>query len=121
MAVRKKVGDGHAGDGYRILERQEQAQFASLVGGQCENVLTLVNHLTPHHLVAGVTGERISQRAFTGAIRPHERVDFALVDCQCDALQDFCVLHIHAKVADFQCFGHVAGCLLLPDSSQIIA
>ena len=84
----QEVGHRHAGDHRRVLERQEEALARPLVRRPLEDVLALVADAALGDLVARVAGDDVGQRALAGAVRPHQRVDLALVDGQVDALED---------------------------------
>ena len=54
------------------------------------------------HLVARVAGDDVGQGALAGAVRPHQRVDLALVDRQVDALEDLLAVDRGVQILDLE-------------------
>ena len=100
----QEVRHAHARDGGRVLEGQEQAGLGALVRRQAEDALPVQQDIAPGDLVVRVAGDGVGQRALAGAVRPHQRVHFALADGQVDALQDRLAFD-----GDVQVFDHEFG------------
>ena len=49
-----------------------------------------------------MTGDHVGQRALAGAVRPHQRVNLALIDGQIDALEDFFILNRDVQVLNLK-------------------
>ncbi len=50
--------------------------------------------------VVGMAAEHFRERAFAGAVRPHDGVDFPSLDFQAQAADDFLSGHIHMQIVD---------------------
>ena len=57
-------------------------------GARRQDALPVQQDIAARHLVVRVAGDGVGQRALAGAVRPHQRMHFALADGQVDALQD---------------------------------
>ena len=71
-------------------------------GAHLEDVLAVVADRALGHLVGRVAGDDVGERALAGAVRPHQRVDLALVDRQVDALEDLLVLDRGVQILDLE-------------------
>src|SRR5690606_974123 len=98
----KEVGEGDAGNGYGVLEGQEQPQVAALVGLKLQNILTIKEDLPIRDHVIRVPHQDVGERALAGAIWPHQGVSLALAHGQVHALQDGLVFNLGVKVANFK-------------------
>ena len=72
----------------RVLEGEEETAVRALVRPELGHVLTVEQDPAAGDLVTRVTHQRVGQRGLAGAVRPHDRVDLRLVDCEVDALDD---------------------------------
>ena len=59
------------------MKGEEQTLSRSLIRFELENILAIHQHLALDDMIIGMTGEHFGERAFTGAVRPHDGVDFA--------------------------------------------
>ena len=85
----QEVGDGHASDLDGVLHREEQACLGTFVDAHLGDELVVEPRLTRGDLVVGVTGQGVGHGGLTGAVGAHDGVDFAGVDGEVDALEDF--------------------------------
>ena len=85
----QEVGDGHARNLDGVLHGQEQASLGALVDAHVGDELIVEPGFTGGDLVVGVTGEGVGHGGLTGAVGTHDGVDFAGVDGEVDALEDF--------------------------------
>ena len=84
----QEARDGDAGDGLRILEREEEAALGTLVGAELRDVLAVEQQGAFGDLVGGVAHDRVGERRLPRPVRAHHRVDLTLRDLQVDALDD---------------------------------
>ena len=75
----QEVDGAHTGDRGRVLEAEEEAEPRAGVGREREQVLAAEGDRAAGDDVLGVTHERVRERALARAVRPHERVDLALL------------------------------------------
>ena len=88
----EEVHVADAGDFDGILEGEEDAVAGALFGGQVEEILAFDRVTSPPVTSIDVAaGEDLGERAFAGAVGAHDGVDFAGVDGEVDALQNFTV------------------------------
>jgi hypothetical protein len=101
MAVRRKFEMENLG---RVLESHEQAGPAALVRFHFQDALAFEKHVSPGDLVAGMSGNRLGQRALPGSVRSHQRVHLSVTNRQVDAAEDVGILALHSrvKIPDFQ-------------------
>jgi hypothetical protein len=107
LALRVQCGaqEGHGGDAGnldRILERQEHALRGALVGIHLQQVLALEQDLAVGNLVAGLAGDDVGERRFAGAVRPHDRVNLALVHGQRQPVEDLTLLDTNLQILHFK-------------------
>ena len=72
----------------RVLEREEEAFARAFVRLQGENIFAVHQHLAGRDLVIGMAGQHLGQRAFAGAVWPHDGVHFAFRHGQAEAADD---------------------------------
>jgi len=96
------LGDRHAGDRHRVLERHEQAHAGALVGVGLGDVLAVEDDLALGHLEVRVTHDDVGERRLARPVRPHEGVDLALADREVDALEDLLVARLGVEVLDLE-------------------
>ena len=77
-ALRMKRRDAEAGDGRRVLEREEHAEARALVRRELEEVAALPQDLAALDHVGRVAHQRIGERRLARAVGAHDRVDLAL-------------------------------------------
>src|SRR3954471_14666263 len=94
--------DGHARYRDRVLERHEQAGAGALVGIGLGDVLALEEDLPLGDLEVGVPHDHVGERGLAGAVRPHQRVDLALLDRQVETLEDLLLSCPDVEVADLE-------------------
>jgi hypothetical protein len=101
-ALAQELEVGNAGDLDRILEAEEQAGGGALMRERergdrstpasrfsaSSNAGIQFRGRAAGHLIARPPAERIGQRRFARAVRPHDRMDLARVDAERQALQD---------------------------------
>ena len=92
-----------------MLEAEEHAAGGAAVGAELGDVLALEPDAPARDLVAGVGEEGLGQRGLAGAVRPHERVDFALADGQGHAAEDLGVGDPDVEILEFEKGGGRAG------------
>ena len=101
----QEAGDRQTGDGCRVLEGEEDAQPAALIGRELQKVVALPDDFALRDRVGGVAHQRISERRLARAVATHDRVDFALANREVDAAQDLARRvgdRDHVKVTDDQ-------------------
>jgi hypothetical protein len=84
----EKVRHGHAGDGVRVLEREEEASLRALIGLELEEALAVEEDLALGDLVRRVPHQRVGERGLARSVRTHHRVHLGNVDREIDALDD---------------------------------
>ena len=94
----EEVGVVHAGDLDRVLERHEHALAGALLGIHVEQVLAVELHRAAGHFVGGMAGQHAGQRALARAVGPHDRVHFARLHRERDALQNLAPLGARLQV-----------------------
>ena len=108
----EEVRDGHAGDLDRVLHREEEAGAGTRVDRHLEHVLAVEEDLALDDVVLRVAGDRVGEGGLAGAVRPHDRVDLALVDDEVDAAEDLAGalvgLDVDVQVLDLE-HRHVGG------------
>ncbi len=82
-------GRGNARDFHRILKGEENATASPLIGGEFQKIFTLIEDFARSHFIAVPPGQYVRERALAGAVRPHDRMNLALIDGEIDAFQDF--------------------------------
>ena len=73
-----------------------------LVRFKLEKILAFVKHLARDHLVRRMPGEHFRQSRFPRPVRPHDRVDLALVDLKIQALQNFLAVDTGMQIFYFK-------------------
>ena len=96
------LADRDAGDRDRVLEGHEEAGLRAHVGVGLGDVLALEGDRALGHLERGVAHDRVGQGRLARAVRPHQRVDLALLDVEVEAAEDLLVLDAHVQVAYLQ-------------------
>ena len=84
----QEARDRHAGDGVRVLEREEEAALGALVCLELEDALAVEQDVALGDPVGGMAHEGIREGGLPGAVRPHDGVHLVRVHCQVDALDD---------------------------------
>ena len=84
------------------LEGQENALFCALVDRQLRNVLAVKDDLAGRDRILRIAGDRIAERGFAGAVRPHEHVRLVFADGQIHTVQDLLVACAHVQATDFK-------------------
>ena len=110
--VAEEVGDGHAGDRRRVLERQEEARLGPLVGLQREEVLAVERGRALGHLVVRVAHQGVAQGALARAVRAHQGVDLALAEREVDPLEDLLAVDGDVQVVDRKNLAHQSDVLV---------
>ena len=87
----QKIRHRHARNLHGILEREENALVGACVGRHFEQILAVEPRFALGHFVERIAHEHGGERRFSRAIRPHNRVGFAGLHRQVDALQYFLV------------------------------
>ena len=98
----QEIHGGDAGNFDRILERQEHALGGALVRRHLEQVLALEQDLAAGDLIAGLAGDDVGQRRFAGAVRPHDRVDLALVHGERQPVENLTLLDTNLQIFHFK-------------------
>ena len=98
----QKAGDRHAGNFDRILHDQENTFAGTVFGRHRQKVAAAEFDRAGSNLISGFAAQKIGQRRLAGAVRPHNRVDFALVDRQVEAFDDFPAGHAGMQILNFQ-------------------
>jgi hypothetical protein len=96
------LGDGDAGDGYRVLEGHEQAHPGALVRVGLGHALAVEQDLALGDLEVGVAHDRVGERGLAGAVRAHQRVHLARVDGQVEPLEDLLLAGPYVEVPDLE-------------------
>ena len=110
--VAQEAGDGHARDGARILEGEEEAQACALVGRHAqrrrpgEQVMAGPGDRARVHDVVGVPHQGIGQAGLARAVRAHQGMHLALPDGQVEPLEDLLGADAHLEPGDHQFVGH---------------
>ena len=81
----KEAGDGHAGHGVRVLEREEEAALRALVRPHLEDRLAVQEDVALGDLVGRMAHERVGERGLAGPVRAHDRVHLVRVDREVEA------------------------------------
>ena len=98
-----EVGDTDAGDLARILEGEENAGAGTLVNGHFKNPFSLQGDGAAGDNISFVAGDDLGKGGFSGAVWPHDGVDFAGWDLKADAFEDFgAVFESGVEVLDMQ-------------------
>ena len=92
---------GNAGHFHRILKGHEDPRARPLIRRELEQVPAIVDYLAARHLVRRVAGQDLCQGRFAGAVGPHDGVNFALINFQIDALQDFLAINPCMQISNF--------------------
>ena len=98
----QEIHGGDAGNFHRILERQEHALGGALVGRHLQQVFALEQDFAAGDFIARLAGDDMAQRRFAGAVRPHDRVDFALVHGERQPVENLTLLDTDLQVFDFK-------------------
>ena len=100
----QEVGVVHAGDFDRILEGEEHAGGGAFLGFEFQQRLAVEFDRTFGDFVAVAPGEDVAERGLAGAVRAHDRVHFAGLHVQREALEDFTAGDAGMEVVDLQHF-----------------
>src|SRR5207245_10963747 len=87
---------------YRVLERHEHALARAILRFHREEVFAFETRLAPGDLVRHPAREDLRKRRLAALVRPHHRVDLAVVDREVDSLQDLLAGALHLQVLDFE-------------------
>jgi hypothetical protein len=98
----EEIGDAHAGDFARVLEREEKAGAGALVGLQFEDRTAVEEHFAAGDRVIRVAGDGLGQRGFAGAVGAHDGMNLTLADGEREALDDFLFADGDMEVFDFE-------------------
>ena len=93
-----------AGQLHRVLHGEEHAGAGAVFGEPLDDVFAIVEYLAVRNGVLRASGDDVGERAFAGAVGPHDGVDFAGGDRQADAFEYGGVFYRSAKVSDFEHF-----------------
>ena len=96
------LGDRHARDRDRVLERHEQAGTRALVRIGLGDVLAVEEDLAFGHLEVRVAHDRVRERGLARAVRAHQRVELTGPDVQVDPLEDLLVRSGDVQVLDLE-------------------
>ena len=77
-----------AGNFHGVLERHEDALAGAIFRRELDEILAVVGDRSPGDFDLRMAGQRAGERALARAVRPHDGVDFALLDAQVDAAED---------------------------------
>ena len=69
-------------------------------GASAEQILAVVGHRAAGNFVFRMAGDRAGEGALAGPVRAHDGVDFALLDREVDAAQDFLAAAADLKILD---------------------
>ena len=98
-----EAGNGHAGNGVRVLEGEEEPELRALVGAQLAEVLPVEERLAAGDLVGRVAHQRVGERRLARAVRAHQRVNLARADREIDSLDDLgAVLQRDVQILQFE-------------------
>ena len=97
----QEVHVADAGDLDGILERQKNAFARAIFGRHGQQVLAAIDHLAAGDDVQLAPCQHLRQRAFAGAVRPHDGVDLAGINGEIDALQNFPIANRGVQILDF--------------------
>ena len=92
----------HAGNLHRVLEAEEQPRRSALVRLHVEQILPVEIDRTLGDLITGPPAEHIRQRRLARAIGTHDRMDFARIDAEREALEDRLVGDRGVEVIDLE-------------------
>src|SRR5262249_47555599 len=98
----QKIRAVDAGNLDRILESEKEAFARALFRIEIQQVVAVINDFAPGDVIAITTGQDRGQRAFAAAVRAHDRVNFAGINRQADALKDLLVLNACVEIFDFK-------------------
>ena len=84
----QEVGDRDARDFARILEGHEKAFSRPFVRFELENIFAVHRHRASGHDVIRMAGQHLGERAFAGAVRPHDGVHLSLWNGETQAADD---------------------------------
>ena len=104
--VAEEIGHADAGDRHRPLKGEEQARPGALVRLHGQHVLTVQFDAAGSDLIARMAEDGETQRAFAGAVRAHQGVDFAAVDGERNAFENRFVGDAYVKIGNGECVGH---------------
>jgi hypothetical protein len=82
------------------LEAQEKAEFGAFVGIEFEHVFSIESDFAFGDFVFWMTHEDIAERAFSGAVRAHDGVNFTGFDRERNAFEDFFVFDFGVEIFD---------------------
>ena len=88
----------HARDFARILESQEQTASCAFVRLEFQEVFAVHQDLAAGHVVIGMPGQNLGQRAFAGAIWAHDGVHFAAGNAQTQSAHNLLIADGDAQV-----------------------
>ena len=82
-----EVYHAHTGNLHGVLEREEHALVAAVLGSQLKEVLSIECYLTFGHLIRGMPHEHIAQRTLTRAVGTHDSVHLTRAYLEVNTLQ----------------------------------
>ena len=101
----EEIGVVHSRDFDGILEAEEESLTGTLLGVEFQQVDSLVSDGSGGHLIVLVTCNHLGESALAGAVRPHDRVDFARFDGKRQPVEDRRIADAGTEIFDFY-FAH---------------
>ena len=89
-------------DLHRVLEAQQQAGTRALLDFHLQHVLAFIGDGARGHFITVACRDHGGQRGLARTVRPHDGVDFTLVDGQVEPLEDFLAFHRDVQIFDYE-------------------
>ena len=97
-----KVGNAYPGNLYGVLEREEEAFVAALLGGKLKQVLAFVEYFAFSNGVGRVAYKHIAQGALSRTVGAHYGVYLARFHGEVYSFQYLLAVNCGMEVLDFQ-------------------
>ena len=75
------------------MKRHENTFTRAFVGRHFQQVPAFVNHFAGRHFVSRMAGKDFRQRRFSGTVRPHDGVNFALINGEVDPFENLVAIY----------------------------
>ncbi len=98
----QKLAVGHTRYFDRILETEEHAGARARFRRQFEQIPAFEQHLAAGDFVGRMAGQHLGEGALARAVRPHDRVHFAALHREVDALENFDAVDGRAQPAHLE-------------------
>src|SRR2546423_1288426 len=84
----KKLRVRHARNFNRVLKRQEDSLGRAFIRRQLTKIFSLKKHFSSRHFVSRMPSQNFSERGFARTIRPHDGVNFTLLDREINSFKN---------------------------------